>query len=206
MRNCILTLLIALTTCQFVHADYALRWSPTSSSSTGAPITVDLFLDENSPDTNLANYGAAGATYDVYLAGVGSLSTPVGNPNFDLATPTGSGSFVSLSQTSFLGLTAMGSLKVGSFTINPTTNGMGNLTISTNGTLADFSVYDSMFVPQVLDGSLYPTAPTFNFSFSAVPEPSSALTAVSLGGIATFHRRRRRKAPRSGVPFARRAT
>jgi hypothetical protein len=193
LRVQFIAVLIFTTFCSshIALADYALRWSPTSGSSTGAPITVDLFLDETSPDMNLANFGAAGATYDVKLTGVGSLSVPVGNPSFDLVSPTGSGSYVTLAQTSILGLPAAGSLLVGSFTINPTMIGNGSLSIMTNGTLADFGVYDSMFNTQVLDGMVYNNPPTFNFTFVPVPEPSSAmLMLASLFGLARIRRLR----------------
>jgi hypothetical protein len=187
-------LAILFATGNLANADYALRWSPSTINSTGAPIMVDLFLDETSPDTNLALFGAVGASYTVTLSGVGTLDVPIENPNFDdMNAPTSNGTVATVEQTSILGLPDVsGSLKIGTFAINPTTTGSGYLTISSFGSSADFAVYDSLFVSQVLDATILP-APTFDFSFSAVPEPGSIGTFASLACLKIWHRRRRRK-------------
>ena len=198
MRTIFCFLLSMLILHNFAQADYALRWSPLAGTSTGAPITVDLFLDETGLDTNLVNFGAVGASYVVNLSGVGSLATPVANANFDLASTSGSGASVTVEQTSIAGLVEpSGSLKIGSFTINPTGNGNGTLSLALFGSLADFAVYDNANVPQVLDGTLFPApsfaAPSYNFSFTAVPEPGSIGTCTMLAAMGLFRRRRRMK-------------
>ncbi len=187
-------LLIVISTSSVLQADYALRWSPTSgSSSGGTAINVDLFLDESNPDTNLVNYGAVGASYKVNLSGVGTLQTPVGNPNFDLVDTSGSTPTQgSLQQTSILGLTsAGGSLKIGSFVIDPTVNGNGSLTALLFGSAADFSIYNNAFIPQIQDGVLFP-APTFNYNFTAVPEPTSIGAISAIAGFRILRRRKRK--------------
>jgi len=193
MRIILVVLLCTIGTSRAALADYALRWSPTSGTSSGPAINVDLFLDETAPDTNLVYFGAVGVSYVVNLTGVGSLSAPVGNPGFDSITPSGSGTSVSLQQTSISGLTdAGGSLKIGSFTINQTVPGLGQLAVALFGSGADFSVYDNDLVPQVLDGQVIPAA-KFDFEFTAVPEPSSLLIATSLACLGVWYRRRRKK-------------
>jgi hypothetical protein len=193
MRSLFAFLLTTLF-CNVVQADFALRWSPLTSTSGGSPISVDLFLDETLPDTNLATYGASGVSYKVNLTGVGSLQTPVGNPNFDLVTTSGSGASVTVEQTSILGLTSTaGGLKIGSFTIDPTIAGNGTLKVALFGSGADFGIYDSTFVTQINDGVLIP-APDFNYSFTAVPEPDSLVACMSVGAIVALRRLRRENA------------
>ena len=181
MRRLFGLLLTSFVTCNVVQADYALRWSPTTGTSTGAPITVDLFLDETSPDTNLSNFGVVRASYKVSLNGVGTLDLPIENPNFDDSNPpTTTGTAATVEQASILGLPDIsGSLKIGTSSVNSTMTGTGNLTLSLFGSGADFAVYNGMFVSQVLDGLVVPAQP-FNFSFTAVPEPGSIGTAASL--------------------------
>lgn len=194
MRILFAFILIVIGTCPAVQAGYALRWSPMSGSSTGGTaINIDLFLDETPLDTNLANFGAAGASYKVNLSGVGALQTPVGNPNFDLVDTSGSTPTQgSLQQTSILGLTSTGgSLKIGSFVIDPTSNGIGSLTAMLFGSGADFSIYDNAFMPQLQDGVLFP-APTFNYNFTAVPEPTSIGGIAAIAGFRILRRRKRK--------------
>ncbi len=70
-------------------------------------------------------------------------------------------------------------------------------------TMADFSVYDSGSMTQVLDSLVYNNPPVFNFEFTAVPEPTSALTAVSLGCLGAMYRRRRRRTSQQESRFQR---
>jgi hypothetical protein len=176
-------------------AGYIFNWVATSANpSSGAPITVELYLNETAPDTNLQLFGAAGASYQIDLAGVGTLATPVGNPGFDgiIVNQVDADTFT-VSQVSILGLTPTipPNLLIGSFQINYSTDGNGTLTVSPFGSGADIAVYDNALVPQVLDGVLFPGAPTFNFTFNtaAVPEPASLLLCVLGAGAMALRRR-----------------
>lgn len=182
------------------NASYVLYFSPVSASSTGSPIVVNLYLRDDAIVSDLETYGAAGASYQVNLSGVGSLATPTPNALFDVATATGSGASAQVVQTSILGLNGTPNagaidLLIGSFTINSTVSGNGNLTITGIGSHADISVYNNALVPQVLDASIFTPTPTFNYSFeiTAVPEPSSIAGAIGLAGFGSWYLWRRRK-------------
>ncbi len=95
-------------------------------------------------------------------------------------------------QTNILGAShPSGSVLIGSFTINAVAPGPGQLAVDLLNIGTDISVYvDNMFAVLPLD-SLNLTAPTFNYNFTAVPEPSS------IGGISAiiclrYWRRRKR--------------
>ncbi len=191
MRLIVATLFV-LFSHQFARADFVLHWSPPSQTSTGAPIRVDLFLDETG--TSFINdFGISGASYQITLSGVGGLDVPVENINYDdMVDPTSNGTIATVVQTSILGVIGtMNTSKIGSFTINPTTTGTGSLSIQrlNPGFPGDFTVYtNSSFDQLVLDSTIIPAA-NFNFEFTAVPEPSSAVTLASLAALAILHRR-----------------
>ncbi|MCA9189722.1 MAG: hypothetical protein R3E01_36550 [Pirellulaceae bacterium] len=178
MRYLITTVLLTLLAPN-AQADLVLRWSPTSQSSVGTPIVVDLFLDETGT-TFIQDFGVSGASYIVTHTGVGSLRIPIENFNFDDGVdPTSSMTMATVVQTSILGVTSpSGSLNIGTFTIDPTSFGTGSLSISllNPGTPGDFTVYQNgSFDQLVLDNTdTIIRAPTFQYTFSAVPEPSSA--------------------------------
>ncbi len=201
MKILIANLVVMVFCCCTADAALVLQFSPSGPvGPTAAPINVDLMLVDTTGGVgvgDLANFGAAGASFRVNLSGVGSLSAPVGNAGFDFITASGSGATVTLEQTSILGLLGSGgSLLVGSFTINPTAGGIGSLSVAAFGSGADFAVYDAFSTPNTVDGQVFDLPPVFNYTFSgaaAVPEPASmimgGLTLLG-GGLAAWRRRR----------------
>jgi hypothetical protein len=222
-------LLFFLTTLLFVsamenvgYAGVMLRWSPTSASSSGSPINVDLFLEDSDANSDLSLYGAAGVSYVVNLSGVGTISSAIANPGFEGPFDDGSGNLipkvtylgpfsVSIEQTSIFGLTASsGSLLVGSFTINPSITGSGSLSVALFGSGADFGIYDSNYGVTVFDDRLFNCPlnppPTFEYRFdqaqtSIVPEPTALLVNALLFGfvlVIRFQQRIPRSTPSTG--------
>ena len=199
MKILIANLVAMVFCCSTADAALVLQFSPSGPiGPVAAPINVDLLLvDTAGAAGDLANYGAAGASFKVNLSGVGSLSAPAGNALFDVVNASGSGATVTLEQSSILGLTGTGgSLLVGSFTINPTVGGVGALSVAAFGSAADFAVYDAVFTANNVDAQVFAATPVFNYTFSgaaAVPEPASmimgGLTLLG-GGLAAWRRRR----------------
>ncbi len=207
MRTLLYLVLVAAFTGQLALGDYALRWAPLSGTSTGNAISVDLFLDET-VTTNIANFGVRGASYkvDLGVGSVGTIDVPVENLDFDdINPPSTTGSSATVEQTSFLGVTsASNSLKIGTFLINPTIVGTGSLVASflNPGNLGDFVVIGGGGDINLDPIIVFPAAP-FTFEFTAVPEPTSILTAVSLASCAVYRRRRRKVSPEEALRVSR---
>ncbi|MEQ1824970.1 MAG: hypothetical protein ABL921_03460 [Pirellula sp.] len=112
-----------------------------------------------------------------------------------MINPTSNGTIATVVQTSILGVTGtMNSLNLGTFTINPTTFGTGSLSVSllNPGFPGDFTVYtNNSFDQLVLDNTIVPAA-SFNFEFTAVPEPASIVPSILLAVLGILYRFRRR--------------
>ncbi len=182
-------------------AGFSLSWSPVSGSSTGgSPIAVNLLLNETGT-TDMTTWGLAGANVKVTRSGVGALTTPIGNVGlgfFDVADTTGSTASVgNLAQTSLdgAGIGSLGSLVLGTFTINPTIDGSGTLSVaSLLGNNDDLRVYtDGVGGSLDLAPGAFTGAPEFTFNFTAVPEPGSIVGASVLGMVGYLRWRQKRK-------------
>ena len=106
---------------------------------------------------------------------------------------------LTIDQTSSIGA-GIGSTSVvlGTFTINATVNGTGSLSVAGFNNLADdISVFTDnvggfLNLGTGTSDDVFASAPTFNYTFTAVPEPTSmALVGlVGVGGLVARYRRR----------------
>lgn len=197
------------------QAAFVLSWSPGSGTSiAGGPISVDLLLTETSTNF-IDSFGLSnvGITVSRGLADVGTLATPIVSsafsaPFFDSAVPGGADPSVTLSQQSLFGAGIGGgsTITLGSFTINPTIDGTGTLTVAgLLGNDDDIAVYSDgagtiLNLTDPLGINVFDTAPTFSYTFTgtvtAVPEPTSLVFGGVMGvsGLVSVYRRRKAKA------------
>jgi len=187
------------------QASFILTWSGSNMSIGGAPIFATLTLTET-VTTNISDFGLAGGSVAVTrnLAGVGTLASvtasPLGIAQFDTTYATaGSDPVLTINQTSFVGA-GIGSTSVvlGTFTINATVDGIGSLSVAgLNNAADDVSVYTDNIGGFLNLGTgtpddVFASAPTFNYTFTAVPEPTSMalVGVVGVAGLVARYRRR----------------
>ena len=189
--------LLTLSLVSSANAAAVLFFNPTSSTTTtvgGPAITVDLVLSET-VTTNINQFGIAGASFQINRVGSGSLATPVGNAAFDASIAGGADPSVTLNQTSIFGVGQGGSQVVlGSFLINATTAGSGTLSVSAFGNPDDIAVYiDNLGGTLNLSPGIFTGVADFNYSITAVPEPSSAALLLLASASAAVHKFRKRR-------------
>lgn len=167
--------------------------SPTTTTLGGPAITVDLVLTETGT-TNISQFGLAGASFRINRSGSGSLAAPVGNANFDIVQVGGADPSVTLNQTSILGIGQTTSqVVIGSLLINASSAGNGTLSVSAFGNPDDISVYtDNLGTLLNLSPGIFAGVPDFNYSITAIPEPSSAILVLAALGLGALQMRRRR--------------
>lgn len=176
---------VVLAVGQSSFAGYSLRWDATTpTTSTGAPINVNLYLEQTASDTTISQFGVSGATYIVNRTGSGIIGTVAPNNLFEGPGPGGTptaitdGNSAQVVQTSILGLPdPSGSVQIGSFSIHAMAPGLGQLVVDLLGGTDDISVYTDNMFSQLGLTNLNLSSPTFNYNFTAVPEPTS------IGGI-----------------------
>jgi hypothetical protein len=183
-------------------AGYSLSWSPTTGTGNlFTPISVDLFLNETPGDTNLNNFGLANANISV-TTDFGTLGVPTGNSGFDFVTPGNNMAMTEATISQGMIVTSPGvgagtsSVRIGTFVINTTAplGGSGSLTVSLlTGSDNDIATFiDAGFIDTASIGNAaIAGAPAFNFTFTAVPEPTSMAMAFGLGLCGTWYARRR---------------
>ena len=166
--------------------------SPTTTVLGGPAITVNLVLTETGT-TNISQFGLAGASFRINRSGSGSLAAPVANNDFDISIPGGADPSISWNQSDIDGV-GIGSSQViiGSLLINATSAGNGSLSVSAFGNPDDISVYtDNLGTLLNLSPGIFAGVPDFNYTITAIPEPSSAILVVGALGLGAWKMRRR---------------
>ncbi len=204
MKIFCLSALLALGIASNAFSNFSLSWSGPTTSTGGAPIVVSLILTETTT-SNISNFGLAGGSVQVTRTGDGVIdsfsASPLGAVEWDFSYATsGIDPVVGIEQTSLLGA-GIGSnaVTLGSFTINPSliTDHSGTLSVSGFNNLADdIAVYTDLLggldnLGTGTIGDVFATAPTFSYSFTAVPEPTTLGAAMTLFGSWVLRRRKR---------------
>jgi len=180
-------------------ASYTLTWS-NANSATAGQFSVDLYLNGVST-TNINDFGVQNADIRV-LTSLGTLGVPVGNVGtmgFDSAlveNPTLTTG--TIAQVSFLGAGIGGgnSIRLGTFTVFSADGGNGSLTVTgLNGSADDITVNFDLLggVDPIGSPAFFGASPSFDFTITAVPEPTSVVTASLLGLGGVWYARRKAK-------------
>lgn len=188
-----------------VSADVVVTFSDGSTSgtafsaTTGETVTIFVSVEESLPNTEMTDNFLIGFGLKADYATVSGTGATITSNSVDAAFDTTTDASFTGSQLNLAGIDI--DFASNGFPQGPTILlGKFDLLLSAPGTTQfDFGDYDSAlddFVTsdaQELDSIIFANGRTFDFSITAVPEPS-AISILTLFGISAFARRRKQSA------------
>ncbi len=185
-----------------LKADLVIEFSDGSSTgnsftaSVGSVVTIDIFVTETGANTELSTDGLVGFGLEASYGATSGVSALVTSNAVDSGFPfvtddTFDNSNLKLAASTF-GTPPQGtSIALGQFSVSVSDIGVTEFSFGDYSTFSDFVTANSA---TDLDPVIFAGGRTFDFSISAVPEPTTALMFGSATIALLLPRRRKRKA------------